>query len=188
MRTCASAPSWVSSLAISLALVSTSACSGGEKADPKAGGGTAATAEKAAGADATAAEDAKAEGEAAATAATGAPADAKASAASGEGEDQAGEESGTGAAYDRAALEALAPVGVEFCDAYVDAYRKCIIFTVPDGEKAGHAATLMHEHENWARTKAGAAEVAAEALEIGCRSAHAQAAQKTQALNCAWPS
>ena len=189
MRTCAFAPSWVSSLAISLVLLSTTACSGGDKVDPKASAGTAAAPEKSAAADGSAGEGAKAGGAEAAAAASGPAADPKTGdEAEGEGEDQAGGESGTGAAYDRAALEALAPVGVEFCDAYVDAYRKCIIFTVPEGEKAGHAATLMHEHENWARTKAGAAEVAAEALEIGCRSAHAQAAQKTQALNCAWPS
>jgi hypothetical protein len=119
-----------------------------------------------------------------AAAATGAVAATGAAAAT--GAEAATGDAGAEAPYDKAKLEALAPIGVEFCDAYIEAYRKCIIFTVPDTDKAAHANELIHEHENWARTKAGAAEVAATALEVGCRSAQAQAAQKTQALNCAW--
>lgn len=171
------APSLVFSLLLPLSGL---ACSGGDKpADP-------------------AAPKAEAEAEAAAQDKADKPPQDGAAAATGEalapsgaataptGSAETGESAG--AAFDSAALAALKPIGIEFCDAYIEAYRKCITFTVPAEEKAAHAGTLIHEHENWARTKAGAAEVASEALQIGCRSAQAQAAQKTQALNCAWPS
>ena len=166
------APSLVFSL---LLPVSSLACSGGDKpadsAAPKAEAAASAHDDKPA-------QDA-------AAAATGEAAAPSGAAAAPTGNAGTGERAGV--AFDRAALEALKPIGIELCDAYIEAYRKCITFTVPAEDKAAHAEILIHEHENWARTKAGAADVASEALEIGCRAARAQAAQKTQALNCAWP-
>ncbi len=171
--------------ALSLSFASLLACSGGDKAgeakvEAKSESPAPAEAAGKAGDDEAAAKPAEDAGKAEAG-------DNAAPAGSGKAGSLPEADTGTPVAFDKAKLDALAPIGVEFCDAYIDAYRKCITFTVPEADKAAHADTLIHEHENWARTKAGAAEVAATALEVGCRSAQAQAAQKTQALNCAWP-